>query len=108
MELATKQDFDALTAQIKDLSIAIERMSESLSLPDVLYTSDLALIENLSISGIKKNPWLLPDFGVSEYPTGPCRWTTKKVREWREIPVKDRFSMWQQRTRNRLKACREA
>jgi len=104
MELATKQDFDNLAAMVKDLSIAIERMSESLSLPDVLYTSDVALIEDLSISGIKKCPWLLPDFGVSEYPTGPCRWSAKTVREWRSIPAKTRFSMWQQQTKNRLKA----
>lgn len=94
MELATREDFLALQNQVKELKECIMRMSSSLSLPDVLYVKDVAQLEDLSISGIKKNPWLLPDFGKSEYPDGRCRWSTKKVQEWRAIPVKTRETMY--------------
>lgn len=101
MDLATKQDFDELQKKIDDLTACVLRMSSSLSLPDVLYVSDLAKIEDLSVTGIKKSPWLLPDFGVSEYPEGRCRWTTETVRRWRAIPVSTRLSMWLTRIQNR-------
>lgn len=94
MDLATREDFEALRKQVDDLTACVLRMSASLSLPDVLYVSDIARLEDLSISGIKKTPWLLPDFGESEYPNGRTRWTTRKVMEWRAIPVATRLSMW--------------
>ena len=94
MDLATREDFLALQNQVKELKETIMRMSMSLSLPDVLYVKDVARMEDLSISGIKKSPWLLPDFGQSEYPEGRCRWSIKKVEAWRAIPVKTRESMY--------------
>ena len=101
MELATKADFDCLQKKVEELTECIRRMSSSLSLPDVLYVSDIARMEDLSISGIKKSPWLLPDFGRSEYPEGRCRWTTRTVNEWRSIPVATRISMWRTHQENR-------
>ena len=104
MELATKDDFEALRRQVDDLTTCVLRMSASLNLPDVLYVSDIARLEDLSISGIKKAPWLLPDFGKSEYPEGRCRWTTATVRQWRSIPVATRISMWRTSMENRRQA----
>ena len=100
MELATKEDFDALNKKVDDLTATVLRMNEQLHLSDVLYVKDIAKMEDLSVSGIKKAPWLLPDFGESEYPNGHTRWSVKKVREWRDIPVKTRLSMWHTHIRN--------
>ena len=94
MDLATKEDYIVLTKKVEDLTACVMRMSAALSLPDVLYVSDIARLEDLSISGIKKTPWLLPDFGESEDPNGRTRWTTRKGMEWRAIPVATRLSMW--------------
>lgn len=104
MELATREDYEALKAQLDEMRSALNAISAKLVMPDVLYVSDLAKIEDLSVPGIKKSPWLLPNFGESEYPGGRVRWTSKTVREWRSIPVKDRISMWETYTANKIAA----
>lgn len=94
MDLATREDYEALKAEIEEMRACLNSIRAKLVMPEVLYVSDVAKLEDLSISGIKKSPWLLPNFGVSEYPGGRCRWTYDTVRRWRDIPVKERVSMW--------------
>lgn len=108
MELATKEDYEVLKKKLDDMLLEISMLNTKLALCDVLYVSDVARIEGLSVSGIKKSPWLLPDFGVSQYPDGRVRWTTEKVREWRAIPVLDRISMYRTWNRNRVEKYLEA
>lgn len=101
MDLATKEDIDALKASIADIFKCMSDMRQKLVISDVLYVSDIARIEDLSVSGIKKCPWLLPNFGKSEYPEGRVRWTTETVKKWRTIPVSERISMYRQYMRNK-------
>lgn len=93
MDLATKDDFDVLARELGEIRDLLGVVQESVLAPDVLYVKDVAKVERLSVSGVKKEPWLLPNFGISEYP-GRTRWSFKTVREWRQIPVKTRHSMW--------------
>ena len=94
MELATKEDYEVLKKKLDDMLLEVSMINTKLALRDVLYVSDVARIEGLSVTGIKKSPWLLPDFGVSQYPDGRVRWTADKVREWRERPILERISAY--------------
>lgn len=103
MELATKEDYDVLAGQLDEIRGLMSVLTESVMAPDVVYVSDIAKVERLSVSGIKKEPWLLPNFGEGEYP-GRARWSFKTYREWRQIPVRTRHSMWLTRLENRRHA----
>jgi len=101
MELATKEDYEILKKKLDDMLIEISMINTKLALRDVLYVSDVARIEGLSVSGIKKSPWLLPDYGKSQYPDGRVRWTADKVREWREKSILDRINGYRALMANR-------
>lgn len=99
MEIATKDDFDALAKDIDEMKALLSILQEKTLLPSVVYVSDIAKVERLSITGIKKEPWLLPNFGISEYP-GRARWSFDTYREWRSRPVKERHRAYLTHLRN--------
>ena len=103
MELATREDFDALRSQIDSLTDLVKFLSRQVKASSVLYVSDVASMERMSVTQLKREPWLMPDFGQSEYPTGRCRWSLEKYESWRSIPVSQRKSMWDTRVENQLR-----
>ena len=102
MEIATKQDFDAMQARLDQLTEYVSLLSEKALMPDVVYLQDIARVEGLSVPGLKKQPWLIPNFGESEYP-GHKKWKYQTFRQWRNIPVMERKSMWDTHIRNNIK-----
>lgn len=103
MELATKQDFDSLRKQLDQLTDLVKILGRQVKASNVLYVSDIASMERMSVTQIKREPWLLPDFGQSEYPTGRCRWSLEKYEGWRSLPVSQRKSMWDTRVENNIR-----
>lgn len=105
MELATKQDFDSLRKQLDQLTDLVKILGRQVKVSTVLYVSDIASLERMSVTQIKREPWLLPDFGQSEYPTGRCRWSLEKYEDWRSLPVAQRKSMWDTKVDNTIRRC---
>ena len=97
MEIASKQDFDALQAQVAELKNVINVMLARIDAPKVVKVEDICKIEGVSKSQINgKEAYLLPRFGVSGYPVGVRRWDLDEYMEWRKIPAAQRYRMWQQ------------
>lgn len=100
MELATKQDFDSLRRQLDQLTDLVKILGRQVKASSVLYVSDVAAMERMSVTQLKREPWLMPNFGLSDYPTGRCRWSLESYEAWRAIPVSQRKSMWDTKVQN--------
>lgn len=96
IELITKDDLSTLAS-------ALERMATILGSPELyiagkktLTINDIAKIEGISSDSIKlaKFRYLLPSFGVSEYPSGFARWNKDTYIKWAMIPAHDRKHIW--------------
>lgn len=97
MEIATKQDFDALEAQMADLKDSVNILLNYINAPKVVKVEDICRIEGVSKSQINgKEQYLLPRFGVSGYPVGVRRWDLDEYLKWRAISPAERYRMWQQ------------
>lgn len=97
MEIATKQDFDRLQAQVVELKQVLSIVLDRIDAPKVVKVEDICRIEGVSKSQINgKEQYLLPRFGVSGYPVGVRRWDLQEYLDWRAIPVDERYRMWQQ------------
>jgi len=97
MEVATKQDFDALQAQMADLKDTVSILLNYINAPKVVKVEDICRIEGVSKSQINgKEQYLLPRFGVSGYPAGVRRWDLDEYLKWRSIAPAERYRMWQQ------------
>lgn len=97
MEIASKQDFDELQAQVAELKDIINVMLDRIDAPKVVKVEDICRIEGVSKSQINgKEAYLLPRFGVSGYPVGVRRWDLDEYLQWRKIPAAQRYRMWQQ------------
>ena len=96
MEIASKQDFEELQAQVAELKNVLNVMLNRIDAPKVVKVEDICRIEGVSKSQINgKEQYLLPRFGVSAYPAGVRRWDLQEYLEWRSINPKERYRMWQ-------------
>ena len=97
MEIASKQDFDALQEQVVELRKVIDMMLTRIDAPKVVKVEDICRIEGVSKSQINgKEKYLLPRFGESAYPEGVRRWDLEEYLDWRSINPRERYRMWQQ------------
>ncbi len=96
LEVITKEDLTVLTG-------AVERIAAMLGSPEpyvagkkTLTINDIARIEGLSSTSVRQAKFrhLLPNFGVSEYPEGFCRWNKDTYIKWAMIPAHERQDMW--------------
>ncbi len=85
--------------QVKDI---LHKISKILGSPDMylaqkktISVRDVATVEGVSITSIRTSEYryLLPNFGVSEYP-GKIRWNKSTYLKWSMIPPSDRQKMW--------------
>lgn len=102
MDLPTREDFENLRTELASIKELLFKVLEYNGAPDVVNVRFVAKVENLSVSGIRKQPWLLPDYGRSEYP-GEARWRYETFVKWRNIPVSSRRTAWQRINAERIK-----
>lgn len=91
----TVEDFNALKETLDDLRMKVEHIGMALNTPLTLRVNDIARLEGISRSQIAgKEAYLLPNFGVSQYPDGVKRWDVETYSDWRRIPVEKRKAMY--------------
>ena len=95
VDLATKQDYDALSSQVSMLKDELTLLRSMLLMPKVVKIKDIARMERVSVPYLyAKGRYLLPRFGVSAYDEGTVRWDLDEYLKWREIPQEKRLEMW--------------
>ena len=96
MEIASKEDFDRLSAQFSEMQSMFHVFLNRIDAPKVVKVEDICKIEGVSKSQINsKEQYLLPRFGVSGYPVGVRRWDLEEYLKWRSISPEERYRMWQ-------------
>ena len=93
--IPTVEDFNRISAGLEALRAQLDVVLSRIGAPKVVKVADIARMEGVSRSQISgKEAYLLPNFGVSEYPDGVVRWDFTTYLKWREIPVEKRRSMY--------------
>lgn len=93
--IPTFEDFERLEKKINDLTTLVTLFAQSVGSTKVVNVADICKFESVSKAQIwNKEKYLLPNFGVSEYPEGTTRWNLTTYLKWREIPVKTRKDMY--------------
>lgn len=96
MQIPTIEDFERLEQKVSDLTALLTNLIAHNGFRQVVTVSDICTIEGLSKPQVLgKERYLLPNFGVSQYPDGTARWDIEKFLEWRAIPIQERKSMYQ-------------
>ena len=91
----TVEDYKKLEETLGDLMVMVNHIGTALGVPMVVKVADVARMEGISRSQIAgKEAYLLPNFGVSQYPDGVKRWDLDTYLTWRRIPVEKRKQMF--------------
>lgn len=87
----TADDYQRLADKVGDLMVMVSHITQALGIPLTVRVADVAKMEGISRSQISgKEAYLLPNFGVSQYPDGVKRWDLETYLSWRRIPVERR------------------
>ena len=98
------EDLVRIEKKIDILTEKIELMSSLAKVPETVSVADIAKLNGLSRTDIAYNkPYLLPDFGKSEFPVGKKRWTIEKYHAWEAIPLEKRKAEWERRSKTDAK-----
>ena len=100
--------------EVKALADEISRLRKefnhliatSVSIKKTITPSEIARLEGVSVSQIRKNGkerYLLPRFGQSGYPTGATRWDVEEYLKWRAIDPMERYEAYLQSLRETTK-----
>lgn len=91
----TVDDFKRLEDALDDMKMVTNHIMVALGLPLTVRVADVARMEGISRSQIAgKEAYLLPNFGVSQYPDGVKRWDLETYLNWRKVPVERRKQMY--------------
>ena len=91
----TGEDFKRLEDAFGDMKVVVGHIMVALGIPLTVKVADVARMEGISRSQIAgKEAYLLPNFGVSQYPDGVKRWDLETYLSWRRIPVDRRKAMF--------------
>ncbi len=92
MEIASKEEVQALAMDVKDIKDMLKQYLMLNKQCITLSVKDIAKIEGLSPSYLYgKGAFYLPRYGVSAYPDkGITRWDYDEYLEWRQIPAETR------------------
>lgn len=94
MDIPTMDDFRRIENRLDELVAMVSNAMAHTSANQTVTVSDICRIEGVSKSQIlRKERYLLPNFGQSEYPAGVCRWKVETYIKWRGIPVNERYEM---------------
>lgn len=95
VQLPTLDDYKSLEAKVDRLECLLEQISKHVRAPQVVTIADICSIEGVSKSQIMyREAYLLPNFGISEYPEGVRRWNWETFMKWRALPVDKRKAMY--------------
>lgn len=84
LELVTKEDLDRIEAKLDRLLTIMDGR------PRTVTVSDICKQLRMCSSSLRYDfPWLLPNFGVSQYP-GIKKWDRDVWEAWNARPVEDR------------------
>lgn len=89
----TFPEMETMKADLNELRMAFSLLLERTKANQTVNISDIARMEGTSVSQLRKGGaerYLLPRFGVSEYPDGKVRWSWETYEKWRKIPVEER------------------
>ena len=103
--IPTAEDYQALRDEIAEMRSLMELIANSVGAAKIVRIMDIARMEGVSRAQISgREAYLLPNFGVSEFPDGTKRWNIETYMKWRKIPVDQRkrmFSKWLDENRKR-------
>lgn len=101
--LMTKEDFRQLAAEMHSTNVMLKLLLQKTTMPRTVTVSDIARMEGLSVTNInERKPWILPNFGVSDYEGGKRKWDIETYSKWSAIPEKERIEMFRTHQRNRI------
>ena len=84
-------DFDELLARLDETNERLAFLTLSCKLPETVDIADIAKIKGISKTQLReKERYLLPNFGVSQYPDGPTRWDYTVYEAWNRRSVNER------------------
>lgn len=89
--IPTVEDFKALEHEVGELAVMLKLVMAGVKSPLVVKVCDICQFEGVSKTQISgREAYLLPNYGVSEYPDGVKRWRLETYLEWRKRPVEER------------------
>lgn len=82
------EELEDLKREVSDLKMLLLHLTKMMGLKQTVNVKDIADMEGVSVSSLRGNcRYLLPDFGVSQYPDGQDRWDNEKYLSWRAMDV---------------------
>lgn len=105
MEIASREEIQALAADVKDLKRMFNLFLIQNKLPQTVSVADIARIEGKSISYLCNNgAYLLPRYGVSGYPEKRNRrWDYQEFLDWQKIPAEERKMIFEKSQKHKKK-----
>lgn len=77
-----ERKIDDLSEQVRQLDTRIKYLMAVLPVKKVLKVVDVARMQGITPVSIRQKPWLLPNFGDSDYEDKPARWNVQSVMDW--------------------------
>lgn len=73
---------DELSDQAALIENRLRYLIAVLPVKKVLKVVDVARMQGITQVSIRQKPWLLPNFGESDYEDKPTRWNVESVMDW--------------------------
>lgn len=94
--IMTKSDMDKLMAELHNTNTMLKLLLQKTTLPKTISVADIAQMEGVSVTSLtERKPWLLPNFGKSDFSDKKRRWKFETYAAWSEIPEAQRKQMFQ-------------
>ena len=92
--LLSSDQVEAIMFMQKQLLEQQKFIMNYLSIPECINVKYICSKLNLSKSKVYSSPWLLPNYGLSDYATATKRWKWETWEKWHEKSEKERRSEW--------------
>lgn len=99
VDFATKQDIEELKTLIEMQNLLIHRMIKANHEDETIDVKAICSLKGISRTDLMRKPYLMPNFGESEYP-GRRRWNLSTYEEWEKEPVISRERRWRTKLAN--------
>jgi len=96
-EILTKEDLAPLLAEFKRQDRKMELLAvmlESFGARSHFGVADIARMMGCAVNTVKNKPFLLPNFGLSDFPSGRRKWRLETVMKWLEKSPEDHERTW--------------
>ena len=93
-EILTKEDLEPLLAKLACIEERIGLIERSLPVREVYTIDDICLMLGISRNQARSRPWLLPNYGISEFPGKVKKWRVATYRTWMRIAPRARELDW--------------